>query len=188
MLGKERFLHEQHSTERLVADDEGRVLDFRGAWCCGLRSIDFLCRHRAERRRKGRVRHALESRWKRFVDGFLALAEEASGVAAREILAVTTDEPKAQQGARANDHGCHVSCLRRSRASHGRGSSLTLGKKLSHVTTSELHIFNAIYAVVLIVTAVLTRATWRRLVGALAGGLAIGVVALAIIAFGEAGA
>src|SRR5438128_11233590 len=75
----------------------------------------------------------------------------------------------------------------RGRLGAARGRSVpALRVEVSHVTTSELHIFNAIYAVVLITTAVLTRATWRRLVGALAGGLAIGVVALAIIAFGEA--
>ena len=37
----------------------------------------------------------------------------------------------AQQGARANVHICHVSCLRRSRASCGRRSSLTFGKKVA---------------------------------------------------------
>src|ERR1043166_2489993 len=35
----------------------------------------------------------------------------------------------AQQGARANAYGRHVSCCRRSRASHRRGSALTLGKE-----------------------------------------------------------
>src|SRR5688572_25187746 len=40
----------------------------------------------------------------------------------------------AQQGARANDHGCHVSCLRRSRASRSRGSSLTFGRKEAETT------------------------------------------------------
>jgi hypothetical protein len=42
-----------------------------------------------------------------------------------------------------------------------------------------------LYQAVLVVVAVLTRATARRIAGALAGGLAFGVVALGIIAFGE---
>lgn len=53
------------------------------------------------------------------------------------------------------------------------------------MTTQQLHLFNAIYLVVLVVVAVLTRATARRTVGALAGGAAVGVVALGIIALGE---
>ena len=53
------------------------------------------------------------------------------------------------------------------------------------MTAQQLHLFNAIYLVVLVVVAVLTRATVRRLAGALAGAAAFGVVALGIIALGE---
>jgi hypothetical protein len=53
------------------------------------------------------------------------------------------------------------------------------------MTTTQLHLFNAIYLVVFVVVAILTRATPRRIAGALAGGVAAGVVALGIIALGE---
>ena len=53
------------------------------------------------------------------------------------------------------------------------------------MTTQQLHLFNGLYMVVLVVVAVLTRATARRIAGALAGGGAVGVVALGIIALGE---
>src|SRR5438876_768906 len=53
------------------------------------------------------------------------------------------------------------------------------------MTTQQLHLFNCFYLVVLVVVAVLTRATGRRIAGALAGGAAVGVVALGIIALGE---
>ena len=53
------------------------------------------------------------------------------------------------------------------------------------MTILQLHLFNGIYLVVLVVVAVLTRATARRTAGALAGGAAFGVVALGIIALGE---
>jgi hypothetical protein len=53
------------------------------------------------------------------------------------------------------------------------------------MTTQQLHLFNGVYLVVLIVVIFLTRATARRVAGAGAGGLAFGVVALGIIAFGE---
>lgn len=53
------------------------------------------------------------------------------------------------------------------------------------MTTKQLCLFNVLYLVVLIVVAVLTRATPRRIAGALAGGAALGVVALGIIALGE---
>lgn len=54
-----------------------------------------------------------------------------------------------------------------------------------HMTTQQLHLFNALYLVVLIVVALLTRATAQRIVGSLAGGAAGGVVGLGIIALGE---
>jgi hypothetical protein len=50
----------------------------------------------------------------------------------------------------------------------------------------QLLCFNGIYLVVLVVVAFLTRATVRRIAGALAGAAAVGVVALGIIALGEA--
>jgi hypothetical protein len=53
------------------------------------------------------------------------------------------------------------------------------------MTTQQLHLFNALGLVILIVVAFLTRATARRIVGALAGGAAAGVVVMGIIALGE---
>ena len=53
------------------------------------------------------------------------------------------------------------------------------------MTTQQLHLFNCLYLVVLVVVAVYTRATARRIAGALAGGIAFGVTALGIIALGE---
>jgi hypothetical protein len=53
------------------------------------------------------------------------------------------------------------------------------------MTTQQLHLFNGLYLVILVVVAVLTRATARRIAGAVAGGAAAGMVALGIIAFGE---
>jgi hypothetical protein len=50
------------------------------------------------------------------------------------------------------------------------------------MTTQQLHLFNGIGLVVFVVVAILTRATARRVVGALAGGATLGVVALGIIA------
>ena len=53
------------------------------------------------------------------------------------------------------------------------------------MTTQQLHLFNGLAIVVLVVVAILTRATARRIAGALAGGAAAGVVALGIVALGE---
>ncbi len=53
------------------------------------------------------------------------------------------------------------------------------------MTIQQLYLFSGIYLVVLVVVAILTRATPRRIVGAMAGGVATGVVALAIIPLGE---
>ena len=53
------------------------------------------------------------------------------------------------------------------------------------MTKEQLYLFNGLYLVLLVVVAILTRATARRIIGALAGGLAVGVAALAIIALGE---
>jgi hypothetical protein len=53
------------------------------------------------------------------------------------------------------------------------------------MTAQQLHLFNGLYLVVLVVVAVLTRATARRLVGALAGAAAMFVGGLALVALGE---
>jgi hypothetical protein len=53
------------------------------------------------------------------------------------------------------------------------------------MTTQQLHLFNGIGLLMLVVVAVLTRATWPRIVGALAGGAAFTVVTLAILRLGE---
>ncbi len=53
------------------------------------------------------------------------------------------------------------------------------------MTTQQLYLFNGLYLMLLVVVAVLTRATARRITGALAGGLAVGVAGLGIIALGE---
>ena len=53
------------------------------------------------------------------------------------------------------------------------------------MTTRQLYLFNGLYLVVCIVVGFVTRATSRRLVGALAGGAAGGLVALGIMALGE---
>src|SRR5215471_13907894 len=53
------------------------------------------------------------------------------------------------------------------------------------MTTEQLHLFNGLYLVILVVVAILTRATARRIAGALAGGAAVGVVGLSIIFLGE---
>jgi hypothetical protein len=53
------------------------------------------------------------------------------------------------------------------------------------MTIQQLYLFSGIYLVVLVVVAILTRATLRRIAGAMAGGAATGVVALGIIALGE---
>jgi hypothetical protein len=53
------------------------------------------------------------------------------------------------------------------------------------MTTQQLHLFNGLYLVAFVVVAVLTRATARRIGGALAGGAAVGVAGLGIIALGE---
>ena len=53
------------------------------------------------------------------------------------------------------------------------------------MTTNQLYLFNGLYLIILVVVAVLTRATGRRIAGALAGGAVNGVVALGIVALGE---
>ena len=53
------------------------------------------------------------------------------------------------------------------------------------MTTQQLHLFNGIGLIVLLVVAVLTRATARRIAGALAGAAVGGVAALGIGTLGE---
>lgn len=53
------------------------------------------------------------------------------------------------------------------------------------MTTLQLHLFNALGLVILGVVAILTRATARRIVGALAGGAAAGLVVIGMVALGE---
>src|SRR5690242_17953281 len=53
------------------------------------------------------------------------------------------------------------------------------------MSAQHLHQFNGLYLVVLVVVTVLTRATARRLAGALAGMIAMFPVGLAIVALGE---
>lgn len=53
------------------------------------------------------------------------------------------------------------------------------------MTTQQLYLFNGLYLAGLVVVAILTRATARRIVGALAGGAAVGVMALSADALGE---
>jgi hypothetical protein len=53
------------------------------------------------------------------------------------------------------------------------------------MTTQQLYLFNGLYLVILVVVAVLTRATTWRFTGALAGAAIAGVASLGIIAFGE---
>lgn len=53
------------------------------------------------------------------------------------------------------------------------------------MTTLQLHLYNCLYLAALVVVAFVTRATWRRIAGALAGGAVFSVVALGVIALGE---
>ena len=53
------------------------------------------------------------------------------------------------------------------------------------MTTLQLHLFNGLLLGVLVGVAFFSRATARRIAGALAGGAAFAVVALGIIVLGE---
>jgi len=53
------------------------------------------------------------------------------------------------------------------------------------MTTQQLILFNGLYLAIFLAVAFFTRPTLRRLVGAVTGGAAVGVVALAIIVLGE---
>jgi len=53
------------------------------------------------------------------------------------------------------------------------------------VTTRQLYLFGGLYLVILVVVAVLTRATPRRIAGALLGGAVASVALLGIVAIGE---
>lgn len=52
------------------------------------------------------------------------------------------------------------------------------------MTTAQLHLFNCLYLVILAAVAILTRATFRRIGGAVAGSTACGAVAIFILASG----
>jgi hypothetical protein len=54
-----------------------------------------------------------------------------------------------------------------------------------HMTTQQLYLFSGLYLLLTVVVASFTRATPRRIAGALAGAAAAGVVCLFIIALGE---
>jgi hypothetical protein len=58
-------------------------------------------------------------------------------------------------------------------------------KRRGCMTTTQLHLFNLLYLIITAVVAILTRATPRRIAGALAGGAASGVVVLGLIALWE---
>ena len=53
------------------------------------------------------------------------------------------------------------------------------------MTVRQLYLFGCLYLVMLIVTAVVTRATLRRIVGALAGAAVVGIAALGVVNLGE---
>jgi hypothetical protein len=53
------------------------------------------------------------------------------------------------------------------------------------MTVRQLYLFGCLYSVMLIATAVFTRATLRRIAGALAGAAVFGPAALGIVAAGE---
>jgi hypothetical protein len=53
------------------------------------------------------------------------------------------------------------------------------------VTTQQLYLFGCLYLVILAVVVVLTRATPRRIAGALVGAAVAGVAMLGIVAIGE---
>jgi hypothetical protein len=53
------------------------------------------------------------------------------------------------------------------------------------VTRQQLYLFSCLYLTILVVVAVLTRTTLRRLVGALVGAAVMGEAGLGIIAIGE---
>jgi hypothetical protein len=53
------------------------------------------------------------------------------------------------------------------------------------MTTQQLYLFGCLYLAVLVIVALLTRATARRIAGALAGSLCCGVIGLGITALGE---
>jgi len=53
------------------------------------------------------------------------------------------------------------------------------------MTTQQIHLFNCLCLAVFVVVALFTRATARRIAGALVGGVTFGVVAMGIIVLGE---
>src|SRR5262245_32272859 len=63
--------------------------------------------------------------------------------------------------------------------------SLEIDSAEKRMTTQQLHLFNVLGLVILVIVAVITRATARRIAGAISGGAAAGVAALGIIGLGE---
>ena len=53
------------------------------------------------------------------------------------------------------------------------------------MTIQQIYLFTALYVIVMAVVTLITRATSRRIAGALAGGAAAGVAMLGIVAIGE---
>jgi hypothetical protein len=53
------------------------------------------------------------------------------------------------------------------------------------MTTHQLYLFNALALAILVVVAVLTRATARRIAGAMVGGAGVGVLLLGVVVLGE---
>jgi len=53
------------------------------------------------------------------------------------------------------------------------------------MTTQQIHLYNCFYLAVLLVVAFFTRATWRRIAGALVGGAVFSGAALGVVALGE---
>ncbi len=53
------------------------------------------------------------------------------------------------------------------------------------MTPQQLHLFNCLYLAILVVVAFCTRATALRVAGTLAGGAAVGVMSVGIVALGE---
>ncbi|MBI1790294.1 MAG: hypothetical protein HYR60_22405 [Acidobacteria bacterium] len=53
------------------------------------------------------------------------------------------------------------------------------------MTTQQLYMFNGIYLIILTVVAILTRATLRRMVGAIAGAAGAGVIGMGMVALWE---
>ena len=69
--------------------------------------------------------------------------------------------------------------------SHQISQSAQLPDEDFCMTTQQLHLFNAMYVVAFVIAAVLTRATWRRIMGAMTGAAVAGILAIGVIFQGE---